>query len=339
MWSSGSGKRLVAVLTVSSLAVAAAACGSNSNGSSSGSSASAAPGKSAKGLTVVEVNGGLSFPFQASIDQGVKDQAKKLGVKVVTLDSQGKTDTESNNVQDALTQKPDGILLQAVDGGTAQAEVNRIKASNIPVIAVHTQVGKNRAFKDVYPGLNAFVTQDEQAAGQQAGRLAAQAFPNGAKTAIVEGSTCCFEAIRDRTAGFQQAVASGPKFTIVSKQPGAWTADGAQSACRNMLQSNPSIQLFYAQSDDMGAGCVKAVRAAKSQAQVIGIGGSKVGLQQIKKGGMYGTVCFQPYEMGQKALQAMVDQLTGKSKLNRAFLPYTTPPITKASVASCQAQW
>ena len=123
--------------------------------------------------------------------------------------------------------------------------------------------------------------------------------PGGGDIGIVEGSGCCFEAVKDRTYGFLQGVKdAGGSFNVVSKQPGAWVPDKSEAACQNMLQSNPGIVLFYAQSDDMAAGCASAVKKAKSAAKVIGIGGSKLGIDAVKDGSVYGTVCYKPEDMG-----------------------------------------
>lgn len=326
-------RRTRTVVVFTALAAALAACGSSSTtgGSSSGGGA--------KHFTVVEVNGGLTYPFGAAIDQGIRDKAKQLGVTIIALDSKSKTDVEASNVQDAITQHPDGILLQPNDGATAAGEVDKIHAAGITVIAVHTQVGKNRAFADVYPGLAAFVTQDEVAAGEQAGAIAVKLFPTGTKVGIVEGSGCCFEAVRQRTEGFLGGTTSVPGFQVVAKQPGAWVADTAQTACQNMLQSNPNIGLFYAQSDDMAAGCAKAIQAAHSSALTIGIGGSKLGIAGIESGAIAGTVCYKPYDMGQMAMQDLYDVLTGAAHYDRTFLPYQTPAITKDNVSQCTPQW
>jgi len=45
------------------------------------------------------------------------------------------------------------------------------------------------------------------------------------------------------------------------------------------LSAHPDIDLFYALSDDMAAGCAKAVATVHSHAKILGNGGAKLGIQ------------------------------------------------------------
>jgi ribose transport system substrate-binding protein len=304
----------------------------------------AAPAPSAtqkKDLTVGISNLGLSFPFPAAISKGIKDKAKELGVKVVEVDAQGKAEKQSNDVQDLIGQKPDGVLLLPVDSGVAAGLVDQLKTANIPTVAVASQVGdpKTRKIEDVYPGLVALVTQAEVDAGRKAGDLALKAVPKGGKLAVVEGAAG-FAEVQLRFQDFlAPAKEGGVNFEVVARQPGDWVPDKAQTACQNMLARNPDIDLFYAQSDDMAVGCSKAVKSAGSEAKVVGIGGSKLGIDAVKAGDVYGTVCYKPEDMGQLAMQTLYDQLTGAKKSDAEFVTYETPSISKENVADCQPQW
>ena len=280
-------------------------------------------------------------PFQASVLKGIQDFAQTDGHATVdNVNTKGDTSEEATAVQNIIAQKPDAVILMANDGAAATTLVAQLHAAGIPVLAVHTQVGTG-AFDEPDPNLLAFVTQSERAAGVQAGTMAVAAVPGGGDIGIVEGSGCCFEAVKDRTDGFLQGVKdAGGRFNVVAKQPGAWVPDKSEAACQNMLQSNPGIVLFYAQSDDMAAGCASAVKKAKSAAKVIGIGGSKLGVDAVKDGSVYGTVCYKPEDMGALAAKTLIDTLrAGKTKADPTFVTYETPAITAANVADCTPQW
>ncbi|WP_141727636.1 MULTISPECIES: sugar ABC transporter substrate-binding protein [Thermogemmatispora] len=289
-------------------------------------------------LVIGESNLGLSYPFPAAIARGIKKRAAQLGVQVIELDAQGSADKQSNDVQDLIARNPNGILLLPLDAGLAQQLVDRIYAAHIPVIAVASAVGKDRPLKDVYPKLTALITQDEIKAGAQAAQIALKAFPQGAKVAIIEGQAG-FAEVQEREQDFKSILSQQGKFTFIASQPGDWLPDKGQAACANILQAHPDIDLFYAESDDMAVGCAKAVTAAHSHAQVIGIGGSHLGIQAVKEGQMLGTVCYKPETMGELALQAIYDQLAGKQHYSHTFLTYDIPPITKDNVDQCVPQW
>lgn len=323
------------VTLVAGTALLLSACGQADTGDGAGSTANK------DDLTVGVSNLGLSFPFPAAIGNGIKDKAKELGVTVTELDAQGKAEKQSTDVQDLVGQKPDSVLLLPVDSGVASGLVDQLKGAGIPTVAVASQVGdpKTRKIDDVYPGLVALVTQAEVEAGKKAGELALKAVPNGGKIAVIEGAAGFAEVALRFQDFLVPAKQAGVTFDVVARQPGDWVPDKAQSACQNMLAGNPDIKLFYAQSDDMAVGCAKAVKAAASKAVVVGIGGSKLGVDAVKSGEVFGTVCYKPHDMGGLAMQVLYDNLTGAKKSAAEFVTYETPAISKDNVADCSPQW
>ncbi|MWA03579.1 substrate-binding domain-containing protein [Actinomadura sp. LD22] len=294
-----------------------------------------------KDLTIGVSTLGQSFPFPAAITKGIKAEAARLGDKVIEVDAQGQAEKQSSDVQDLIGQQPDGVLLLPVDSGVATGMADDLKRANIPTVAVASQVGdpKTRKLTDVYPGLVALATQDEYAAGRKAGELAVQAAPKGGPIAVVEG-TAGFAETQQRFRDFlAPAKEKGVELNVVARQPGDWLPEKAQSACQNMLAAHPDVKLFYAESDDMGVGCAKAVKAAGSKAAVIGVGGSKLGIDGVKSGELYGTVCYKPEDLGKRAVQVLHEQLTGAKKHDAEFVTYDTPSITKANVGDCLPQW
>ena len=226
-----------------------------------------------------------------------------------------------------------------VDGTQATSIVDKIAAANIPLFSVRGQVGDPaKPLTAVYPGLTVQLTEDEVASGKIAAELALTAFPDGASYAIVEGAPGFIE-VAQRAQDFDSILRATDKFKKVASQPGNWRPEDGNTACQNMLQANPEITLFYAESDDMATGCAEAVASAGSSAKVIGLGGSKLAIQAIGEGKMFGTICYKPLSVGEMGMQAVADYLEGRQKYNGTFLTYVTPAITKDNIADCQAQW
>jgi ABC-type sugar transport system substrate-binding protein len=333
-------QRLAALAAGIALLVVGAGCGaSDPSAAEDGESEQAS--KSPEELTIGVSNLGQSFPFPASIGRGIEEEAKKLGVEIVQLDAEGEAAKQANDMQDLTARGPDGILLLPVDSGVAQGLVNQSDEAGIPVIAVASQVGdpKERELRDVYPRLTALATQDEIAAGEKAAEIVVEELPEGGPIAVIEGQAG-FAEVELRLRGFKEVLeGSGNTYEIVASQPGDWLPDKSEDVCQNMLASNPEIELFYAESDDMAVGCAEAVSAANSDAKIVGIGGLKLGINAIKRGDMAGTVCYKPYDLGQLALRAMVDHLTGEKPLDAEFITYETPAVTKETIDDCDPQW
>jgi ribose transport system substrate-binding protein len=286
---------------------------------------------------------GLSYPFASAIAKGFENAGKAAGVRTVVLDAKGNIQKQANDVDDLIAQKIDGIAIMPLDSTVAQGWVDRASAAGIAAVGVASEIGDptKRPIKQVYEKLAALVTQDEVVAGERAGEMAAKLLPPGreAKIAIIEGSAGYAE-VRQRSEGFRQGLTkAGTKYRIVASQPGDWTTEKGEATCQNILASNPDVDLFFNQSDDMVVGCARAVRSAGSKARLIGMGGSRLSINAIKLGDVDGTVCYKPEEIGRLAFKTLYDKVTHKSESNAVFVAYDTPAVTRANLATCVPQW
>ncbi|HEU4960576.1 MAG TPA: sugar ABC transporter substrate-binding protein [Sphingomonas sp.] len=283
---------------------------------------------------------GLSYPFAAAIAKGFTEAAAKAGAAAIVLDAQGGVQKQANDIDDLIAQHVDGIAIMPLDSVVAEGWVRRANKAGVPVAAVAALVGdpRTRSVKDVYPGLVALASQDEVLAGRKAGELAVRLLPKDgiASIAIIEGAAG-FPEVEQRARGFREALdAAHARYRIVASQPGNWTPEGGEAACQNILAAHPYVDLFYNEADDMVIGCARAVRAAGSDARLIGVGGSKLAVASIKAGAVDGTVCFKPEALGALAFEALHDKTaTAKGR----FLTYPIPAVTQANVAECVGQW
>jgi ribose transport system substrate-binding protein len=286
---------------------------------------------------------GLSYPFAAAIARGFKRAAAHAGVQAIVLDGENRVQKQANDLQDLIAERVNGIVLMPLDSVIAESWVNQAERAGIPVVAVGSQVGnpRRRPLRDVYPKLVALVTQNETAAGREAGRLAARLLPPGrlAPIAIIQGAPG-FPEVLQREVGFEQGLRTAHvKYRIVASQPGYWRTEDADVACQNILEAHPSVELFFNEADDMAVGCARAVRSAGSPAKLIGIGGSRLAMLSLEAGRIDGTVCYKPRELGELAFAALYDDVTGKKPLHAAFITYRTPGITRANARECPPQW
>lgn len=326
--------RMSRTLTVGAVAAFCAASLAACNTESTNASASSG----SKTVTIGLANQQMSVTFPAAIAKGARDEAKKLGVKLIVLDSQGDQAKQSSQVQDLVGQKVDGIILVPLSPGPAQAMVDQADAAGVAVGTAHGYVGANQDVKTPYEKLKYVIDEDEAGAGATAGKMAVEAVPGGGEVAVITGAAGFVEN-KTRVQEFEKALTDKGGFKIVANQPGDWTKEGGQSACQNILAAHPKVSLFYAISDDMAVGCAAATKAAGSSAKIIGVGGSAGGIDAIKAGTVYGTVCYKPFTEGQMAVKAMVDSLKGKLSGTPKTTFYDTPGVTKDNVDSCQPQW
>jgi ribose transport system substrate-binding protein len=279
----------------------------------------------------------LAVTFPVAIGNGARKAAQELGIKVVELDSQNKEDVQANQVQDLIAQGVNGIVLVPLNPGTAKGLVDKASEAGIPIGTAHGYVGDNGP-KQPYDKLAFAILEDETATGGKAADIALKAVPNGGKVAIIDGQAGFIEN-KQRTEQFKAKLKAAGNFDIVAEQPGDWTKEKGQAACQNILAGNPDIALFYALSDDMAVGCAEAVKAAGSKAKIIGVGGSKLGIQAIKDGTITGTVCYKPEDNGYLAVKKMFGIIEGTEQATGTSTFYDTPAITVDNVGDCTPQW
>jgi ribose transport system substrate-binding protein len=324
----------IAVQTVAGCAAVAVLAACSTTSASTTPNATATPSKH---IVIGLSNQTMAVTFPVGLAKGAQQEADRLGVKLIVLDSKGDVQKQGSDMQDLIAQKVNGILIVPNSPGPAQAMVDAAVAAGIPVASVHGTVGTGPT--DVpYSKLNFTINESASTLGHDEASLAKQALPNGGKIAIITGAAGFLENTT-WTAGFKSDLAAAGDFQIVATQPGNWTEQDGQAACQGILSAHPDVDLFYALSDDMATGCATAIAAVHSHAKVLGNGGSRSGIAGIKNGSVYGDVCFKPVDEGAKALDELYSEITGKSAAPHTVLSYATPAITKANVSECVPQW
>ncbi len=69
----------------------------------------------AKGKTVEYIAFGLQFEYQVALVNGIKKRAADAGVVLHVIDGKGDPNLQVTQVLDAVTKKPDALLINPVD--------------------------------------------------------------------------------------------------------------------------------------------------------------------------------------------------------------------------------
>lgn len=336
------GTRTLAIGCVAAAASMGALAGCGGQDSDGGGTAS---GGDKERITVALDNGaGANVPWNQALERGVRDEARKLGnVEIVAnLDGKGDIQTEANNVNTIIGQKPDAVIMYTGYGAQATRLVDRLDRAGIPVVALHYRVGSNADVRDpeyVYPKLQAQVLVDEVKAGRLAGELVQKVVPGGTEVGVVT-ATPGFVEVDQRMQGFKEALGTDSSYRIVASQPGNLSPQDSEKACAGMLGSRPRIGAIYIQADIMVPGCSKAVKAAGSKAKIVGMGGSKQGIATMQAGDMAATICYRPYDEGRAAVRLLSETLSGSGEGERGkSVVLDTPKVEATSTDSCDPQY
>ncbi|RKN52975.1 sugar ABC transporter substrate-binding protein [Micromonospora costi] len=300
-----SGVRPVVALAAGATAALMAVAGC----SDSTSSSSAAGGTDTFTIGVVEQQ--LSNPFFLTIQNAVKDEAKKQGIKVITAESKtaGDSATQLTAIQDMINRGVKGIIIDPANATALVDVIKQARSKGILVVAVNTET-------DPVDAVDATFETDNLAAGKLIGQWAkAQVGSAAPKVAMLDYD------LTDRTSkqrhdGFLQGfgLSEGAPEIVAEKQTEA-SVSGGQAAMENMLQARKDINVVYGINEPMAQGAHAAIAAQNlTNVTIVGIDGSCSGVAAVKNGEIGATVAQFPSKMGEMALDTIVQYVKDGTK-------------------------
>jgi ribose transport system substrate-binding protein len=256
----------------------------------------------------------LNNPFFVTMEDGAKAKAKALGYDLVVLDSQNDPAKELSNVEDVLGQNIKVLLLNPADSEASKASVRAADAKKVPVITL------DRGVNGI--AVTSHIASDNVLGGKMAGDLIAQKL--GGKGNVVElTGVPGTDAARDRSKGFQEAMAAAPGLKLVASQTANFDRTQGLNVMENILQAHPDIDAVFAANDEMALGAVKAIQEAKRKIVVVGFDGTKDGVAAIKSGAMFASIAQQPALIGSLGVEEADKVIKGQT------VPASTPvPLT-----------
>ena len=256
----------------------------------------------------------LTFAFTHFVfltDQ-LEDEAKKIGgVTIVKADGQLSAPKQIADIEAAIVQGVDGIILAPVEADALAPVVKEAIAAGITVVTVDRPVNgvpevlanvaaDSASFGDVVPAHGA----------ESQGEAVVKDFPNGAKVVTLQGIPGDKTA-NDRSGGVHKVLdAAGGKYTFVSEQAANFSRDKGLAVTENILTGLSEVpDVIVAGNDDMALGAAQAVeaRGLKGKIKIYGYDGSEDALKAVKDGSLAGTVDQFPGQQGRVAIRTLVD--------------------------------
>lgn len=244
--------------------------------------------------------------------EGIDSAAKELGVKIEYADAQWDSSKQLSQAEDFIAKGVDLIALCAADASSAQRIVKLANKADIPILAFVNSIGDNPTGE--YPGLISYVGQNEVNTGAVTGEIAKKLTGgNGGKAILIEGVPGTSPQI-NRRQGLNKSLESS-KIGIVYTQTSNWEKEQALKITEDLIQKNIDFNIIICQDDNSAIGAGQALTEAgiKDKVYVIGLGGSKDGLQALKDGLIDGTTYMSAVEEGALAIETAVKYLNGES--------------------------
>lgn len=241
----------------------------------------------------------LDNPYWVDAREGMKAEAKKLGVKAEFLGpQQADAGKQVEIFENALNRNPAGIAVSANDPETVKATIARAKEQDIPVIAWDSEVPDSEVL--------AYVGTDNVAAGEQAAEALAKTMNEEGKVGILAGSVTALNA-RQRLDGLKKGLEEYPDIEIVTTEITGESVSGATSKAENLLQAQSDLDALFGVTGADAPGAALAVKQAGKcgDTQVVGFDVVPQGVELMKEGCVQALISQKPYGMTRQALEML----------------------------------
>ena len=246
--------------------------------------------------------------------------AQKVNFINLTTDVQD-AEAQKRAVDNAITQKVDGLIIGATDTRGWDDTLAKAKAAGIPAIAVDT------AIENDY--ISSLIQTDNLAAAGLAGDYLCQIL-GGKGKALVLGGTVGHQTGDARKNGVEEKLkACG--VTVIGDYSD-WDTNKSADLAQNTLTANPDLSAIFV-AFDPGAAAAAAIVTQKGLAgkvPVVGFDALPIALKAIKDGEMAATVRQDPAKMGKEGVDLILKLLKGEKVEPKTMIPGVL--ITKDNV-------
>lgn len=256
---------------------------SASESPSASASASAEPTESAssvdalKGKKIALVMRFNTGTFSAQYVDGVKKQVAKFGGEVTVLSSDNDLAKLAANLDSAINQKFDGILIDHGDAAALTNGVNNAKAAGIPIVAFDSGL-------QAFEGVTNLAQNDQQLAEFTLEKLAEEA---GGKGNIVKVWVAGFPPMESRQISYKAFIEKYPDIKEIAAFGDASNPQlDTQNKLEAVLKQYPNkgdITAVWAAWDEFAKGAANAIKqAGRDEIKVYGIDLSDEDLKMIQ---------------------------------------------------------
>jgi len=228
-----------------------------------------------------------SNPYWLTEGNVAKATAEKLGYTATVGAHKGDTNTESNLIDTAITNKSVAIILDPANADGSVGAIKKAVAAGIPVILVNAEINQEGLAKAQLVSNNA---QGAAIGAQQW----VEAVGDKGKYAELFGAPSDNNAAT-RSNGYETVLTQYPDLKKVAKEVANWDRTQGHNKMQSMLQAHPDIIGVISGNDEMALGAIAALKEAGKLAniKVGGFDGSPDAVAAIKAGELQYTV-LQP---------------------------------------------
>ena len=250
---------------------------------------------------------GIAFWY--SIAEGMAAAASEFQVTVDYRSpaDESEVDRQIAIVYQAIAEKPDAIILAALDADRLVEPARAARAAGITVVMVDS------ALADVEKSpQQSFVATNNVLAGEQLGQLVIQRVRPGARILVVSPSTRG-DSLIGRETGVRAVIEDA--FDIMpTLDTGGQLSDDIYQQVSQALAEHPDIEAIVCLNEYTTAGSARAIRGAGLTRKVtlVGFDSSEELIDYLEEGLLSAVVIQRPFNMGYLSVARTIDLLNGR---------------------------
>ncbi|MGE4238974.1 sugar ABC transporter substrate-binding protein [Ramlibacter sp.] len=272
------------------------------------------------------------------------EAAAPKGITTTVFSSPFDPALQAQQVDDALAQKFDMLVVQTISQKAIVPALTRAKAAKVPVVLIISEFPGNES-ADLY---QSYIGTNSGRLGELAGEAIGKAMtasgrPN-ARIAAITGSMA--EGIAPmRMDGMKRALARYPGIQIVAVEDVKWNPAQAERTAGQVLArfgAQGGLDGIYGMNDSLANGAIQAALAAgvklgaeKGALTVVGGNCQAPGVKNLQEGRMAASVRMIPAEEARLAAARIRDFFDGKTLEKRHYIEHEI--ITQANLVKTAA--
>ncbi len=270
----------------------------------------------------------LRHPFFQEMKEGMDNLAKERDDLVIRLtDADFDAGIQSNQINDFIQQKVDGIVITPCDSKALGPSVQRAIDAGIPVVTVDVAAEGANVVTHV---ASDNIRGGEIAAGLMLGALNGRGIKEGV-VAIVDHTGVTSTA--QRVEGFINIMSRELPNVTLEIFDAIGQRDRAMSVTEDAMQRFGSRLVgVFGINDDCSLGALSAVERANrlSNISIVGYDAGDESRAAIDAGKIVGNTIQLPAEMGRMGIEALLSYIKGERTDFPAFMPVPVGTYTKA---------
>jgi ABC-type sugar transport system substrate-binding protein len=338
---------------VAAAALLIAGCSSGSSSSTATTSTTPAGGTSSSAAAAPSTTAAASGPVRMAIFYynpspygvaslaGAKAEAAKLGIQLDAFDGNNNPQTQTTQIQDAITTgKYKAFWVWGLDDIALTPVINKALSAGIKVACADYTWG-SLAQQNTLAATPTCATTIGQSIAPEATNL--ETTMDSACTKAVGTGHCNIAflpglanyptdtvRINSMTAYYK----SKPNYTFTVMPPGQYDQTQSQAVAQTFFTAHKNINVFATFGDQMAQGAITALKLVGGYTPgqnilIIGYGGAQEIVNEVKSGLVYATLGLYPAGESELGIQYLNDAVQGKSIPNLVNIidPNTRPAV------------